>query len=251
MQELKAQKTIQIVNLRNLKTTDPVKKQPEQGVEGEGYSAMDPPEAYSPPASVNVKPEDMHPFLRRFYDDHAVFKAKLQDFEDSILAIQTEGYTKERDFRLKLFFDFYDVDLIPHNQREERVLFPLLHQRLIEAGEFGQGKVPTTAIDLMEDEHVKAMQLSAIVLNFLGLTHHLPDERSRLLVLDSALEQAKSLVELLRLHLFREDNVVFPLAHRLITLGELDAMQTRADANMAVARSAPASAALSRAPLSF
>jgi|GEM_PF-214395 len=244
-------KSGRIINIKNLKISDPIQKQPEQGVEGEGISAMDPPGAYAPPATVALKPEDAHPFLRQFFDDHAVFLTELNNFENAILEIQKDGFTKELDFKLKQFFHFYDVELMPHNQREERILFPILHQRLIEAGEFGKGKVPTTAIDLMEDEHVKAMQLSTVVLNFLGLAFRLPDERSRLIVLDSALEQGKSLVELLRLHLFREDNVVFPLAHRYITQAEFDAMQARSVSELAIGKLGPASAAMSKAPLSF
>ena len=79
----------------------------------------------------------------------------------------------------------------------------------------------------MEDEHAKAMQLAAVVVNFLGLVFRLPDERSGMIVLDAALEQGKNLVELLRLHVFREDNVVFSLAHRLISTAEFDEMQSR------------------------
>jgi hemerythrin-like domain-containing protein len=64
--------------------------------------------------------------------------------------------------------------------------------------------------------------------NFLGLVFRLPDERSGMIVLDAALEQGKNLVELLRLHVFREDNVIFSLAHRLISTAEFDEMQSRA-----------------------
>ena len=79
----------------------------------------------------------------------------------------------------------------------------------------------------MEDEHAKAMQLAAVVVNFLGLVFRLPDERSGMIVLDAALEQGKNLIELLRLHVFREDNVVFPLAHQLISIAEFDEMHSR------------------------
>ena len=91
----------------------------------------------------------------------------------------------------------------------------------------GRGDAPT-ATELMEDEHAKAMQLAAVTLNFLGLVFRLPDERSAMIVLDAALEQGKNLIELLRLHVFREDNIVFPLAHRLIAGAEFDSLQARA-----------------------
>jgi hemerythrin-like domain-containing protein len=80
----------------------------------------------------------------------------------------------------------------------------------------------------MEDEHAKAMQLAAVVVNFLGLVFRLPDRGSGMVVLDAALEQCKNLVELLRLHVFREDNIVFPMAHRLIAPDEFDRMQAGA-----------------------
>lgn len=82
----------------------------------------------------------------------------------------------------------------------------------------------------MEDEHAKAMQLAAVVLSFLGLAFRLPDERSSMIVLDAALEQGKNLAELLRLHVFGEDSIVFPLARRLIAGAEFNAMQASAAA---------------------
>ena len=51
---------------------------------------------------------------------------------------------------------------------------------LIADGEHGRGMVPITAIDLMEDEHAKAMQLAAVVLNFVGLAFRLPEELVRI-----------------------------------------------------------------------
>lgn len=54
-----------------------------------------------------------------------------------------------------------------------------------------------------------------------------------MIVLDAALEQGKNLVELLRLHVFREDSIVFPLAHRLISTAEFDSLQAGAVATSA------------------
>ncbi len=207
-----------------LNTIDPLTKQPERGIGDGELSPMDPPAAYLPPAVPQVALEDMHPFLRKFCEEHAAFQGELKTFEATIFAIQKEGFTKESDRQLRHFFHFFDHDFVPHNQREDAVLFPLLHQRLIADGEHGTGHELMTAVDLMEDDHLKAMQLAAVILNFLGLAFRLPDERSRLLVLDAALEQGKNLVELLRLHIFREDHIVFTSAHRLISAAEFDQM---------------------------
>ena len=217
------------MDVHKLHRIDPLRKQAERGLDGgQGLSPMDPPDAYAPSSIEPVPAEALHPFLRQFRDEHVLFMEELNAFEGTILSVQKIGFTKESDAKLKRFFHFFDQEFTPHNRREEATLFPLLHQRLIADGEHGKGKVPTTAIDLMEDEHAKAMQLAAVVLNFLGLAFRLPDERSRLIVLDAALEQGKNLVELLRLHVFREDNIVFSLAHRLISRAEFDEMQSRA-----------------------
>ena len=208
-----------------LKRIDPVKKQAPHGLAAlDGLSPMDPPDAYAPPSVEPVAVADMHPFLRQLVAEHVPFLAEINTFEEALLSIQKNGYTKEGDGRLRRFLNFLDQDFIRHNRREEAALFPLLRRRLLAAGEHGSGADPDTPVDLMQDEHIKAVQLAAVILNFLGLAFRFPDQRTRLIVLDAALEQAKFLVELLRLHVFREDNVVFPLAHKLITPAEFDRM---------------------------
>jgi iron-sulfur cluster repair protein YtfE (RIC family) len=208
-----------------LKRVDPVKKQTEHGLTAlEGLSPMDPPDAYAPPSIAPVAVEDMHRFLQRHVAEHQAFLGEVGAFEDAILSIQKNGYTKEADGRLKHFLNFFDEEFIAHSRHEEAVLFPLLRLRLIEAGEHGSSDEPQTPVDVMQDEHIKAIQLAAVILNFLGLAFRFPDQPTRLIVLDAALEQGKFLVELLRLHVFREDNVIFPAAHQLITPAEFDRM---------------------------
>ncbi len=218
-----------VMEIHKLQRIDPLKKQAERGLDGaQGLSPMDPPDAYAPAGIDPVPAEAMHPFLRKFRDEHVPFLAELDALEAAILAIQKSGYTKESDAKLRHFFHYLDQEFSPHSRREEATVFPLLHERLISSGEHGSGSDPTTAVDLMQDEHAKAMQLAAVVMNFLGLVFRLPDQKSAMIVLDAALEQGKNLVELLRLHVFREDNVVFALAHRLISIAEFDQMQSKA-----------------------
>lgn len=214
------------MDTQTLNQIDPLKKQPEEGLGGEGLSPIDPPDAYAPPGMTKVSPEEMHPFLRSLMSEHVPFLEELQSFEEAILSIQKTGFTKESDVSLRHFFHYFDEEFVPHSRREEAALFPLLHERLIVSGEHSKSESPTTAVDLMLDEHLKAVQLAAVALNFLGLAFRLSDEKSRLIVLDAALEQCKNLVELLRLHVFREDNIVFCLAHRLISRSEFDRMQS-------------------------
>lgn len=213
------------MDMHELKRIDPLKKQPEHGAASEDLSPMDPPDAYSPPAIDRVPPEAMHAFLKKLVDQHAAFMDELKNFEEAIVSVQKTGFTRELDRQLRHFFHSFDRDFVPHSRQEEARLFPLLNERLLAAGEHSKSEEPTTAVALMQDDHLKAVQLAAVILNFLGLAMRLPDEQSRLIVLDTALEQGKNLVELLRLHIFREDNMVFSSAHRLISGVEFDQMQ--------------------------
>ena len=196
----------------------------------EGLSPMDPPDAYAPPGNVEqVSYEQLHPILQEFYDEHDEIIDALKGFEETLISIQKNGISKKASDQLRIFFHFFDHKFIPHDQREENILFPLLSERLIEKGEHSQGSDPTTAIDMMEDDHLKAVQLAAIIFNFFGLCVRLPDERSRLMVLDAAIEQGKSLVELLQLHIFRENTIIFPLAQKYIDKAEFDQMKRKKD----------------------
>lgn len=210
---------------------DPLKRNVEKGDMAEGLSPMDPPDAYSPPGTVEQVPyEELHPILQEFYDEHELIQNALVDFEEALISIQEKGVSKDINEKIKGFFEFFDSTFIPHDKREEKVLFPLLEARLIEKGEHSQGPAPTTAIDLMEEEHLKAIQLAGVIFNFFGLVFRLPDEKSRLIVLDVAIEQGKTLVELLRLHIFRENNVLFQLAHKYISISEFGQMKRKNEA---------------------
>jgi hemerythrin-like domain-containing protein len=210
------------MNTQELNKIDPLAKQASHTMGKPSLSPMDPPEAYAPPSLNQVLVETMHPFLKKLVDEHTLFLTELGIFEETILSIQRTGFTRELDAALKHFFHFFDEEFVIHSRREETDLFPLLRERMIAEGEHGTGENPTTPIDIMNDDHLKAVQLAAVILNFRELAFRLADEKSRLIVLDAALEQGKNLVELMRLHIFREDNIVFPQAHRLILHSEFD-----------------------------
>lgn len=216
--------------MTDLKTTnevDPLRRMVEWQSEQAELSPMDPPDAYSPPSMDAVAYEDMHPFLQQLVDEHKAAIKELDAFEQALLRIQNTGLDRAADGQLRDFFHFFDNNIVKHNQREEATLFPLLHQRLIENGEHGKGPDALTAVNILEDDHTKALQLAAVVFNFFGLAMRLPDANSRLVVLDAAIEQGKTLVELLKLHIFREDHIAFAQAHRLLTRAEFEGMEIR------------------------
>jgi hemerythrin-like domain-containing protein len=189
---------------------------------------MDPPDAYSPPAMESVPPADLHPYLRQLSDEHASLSQEIKVVEEAIRSIQASGCTGDVERTLARFFQVFERDFIPHSRQEEVAVFPLLNERLIASGEHSNGPVLVTAVDVMRDEHVKALQLAAAARSGLKLASRVTDQRSRLIVLEASLRQTMELIEVLRLHMFREDNIVFASAHRLITGAEFDAMPPRA-----------------------
>ena len=95
----------------------------------------------------------------------------------------------------------------------------------MQTGEHTSGNEPKTAVDIMEDEHIKVAQLGALCLNFLGLGSRLEDKKSREIVFELAYEEGKAIVETMRLHIYREDETLFPLAMKLISKEELKKME--------------------------
>ncbi len=202
---------------------DRVIKQPGKDVSGE-LSPMDPPDSYFPPAQESVPYEEMHPFLQELMEEHKRLSEELGKLEETLILIRERGVEKETNARLRNFFEFFDDHVISHHKKEERLLFPVLEKKFIEKGEHSKGPQLTTPVDVMEDDHIKGVQLAATVFNLFALSGRLPDHNSRLIVLDLAIEQGMSLVEMLRLHIFREDSVIFPVANKHIDIENLDNM---------------------------
>lgn len=210
---------------------DPIVRNVEKGHEDEGLSPMAPPAPYAPPGKgTSIAYEAMHPFLRELRDEHRTLTPEIDAFEAALGRIKTRGIERDTDPALARFFRCLDETLFPHNRWEERWLFPLLAERLVEVGECNKSPPHRTAVDLLVDEHDEFLQLAALVFNFFALAGRLRDAEARATVLNTAVQQAEALIEALKLHIFREDEIVFSLAHQHLTAAELDQL---------VARSAP------------
>ncbi|MBZ0243793.1 MAG: hemerythrin domain-containing protein, partial [Bacteroidales bacterium] len=160
--------------------------------------------------------------LQLFMDEHKISLKKIDELEVALIEIKQEGINRERNKQLGRFFEFLDDKIVLHNLKEERVLFPFIHDRMIDNGEHGTGPIPDTAVDMLENDHIKMMELATLTFSLMGISSRLTDPVSIALLVDTAVEQGLSLVELLRLHIFREDNVVFPLAHKYLTENDFD-----------------------------
>ncbi len=188
-------------------------------------SPFSPPSAYDAPKEEEVAYEDMHPLLQELMDEHKDYAKKVEMFEETIMIIEGGRVDKEIDARLREFFAYMDEEVIPHNQLEEKALFPAISKSMIKEGKHSKGEDKFNVIDVLEDEHVKIIQMVAVTFNMFALFVRIPDERSRIMILDVALNQAKELIELLKLHIYREDTIIFSYANRYLSADELTKIQ--------------------------
>lgn len=211
--------------------SDPIERIVDKGIEAEEESSpMNPPEAYDINYAItDVDLESMADSLNSFINEHKEVISELKNFETSLIAFKSDGFrmNKKNSDSFAAFFSFFDSNILVHNRKEERHLFPILKQRLIESGEHSKEPIPKTPVDLMEDDHVKFIQLASLTFNFLGLAARLPDAHSRMLTYDVAFNSGIELVELLKLHIYREDNILFPLAHKLLTKSEFSKIEEK------------------------
>ena len=173
--------------------------------------------------------EGLHPLLQEFIDEHQVALEKIKQFEEVVQAAKAKGMDEERASLINEFFEFFGDYVLVHNELEERMLFPVLQRELLERNEFQEGGEKRTAVELLQSDHIKGLQLAAVSFNLFSLGLRLPDPTSRLLTIDLAAEQALELTELLKLHFTREGDIVYPMAHEYISQQELDAIHAPQD----------------------
>ena len=208
---------------KKLKEEDPIIRNAEKGTDEE-YSPMDPPEAYDETKSIGLEYDQLHSNLKELCDEHKGAVEKCDAFEKALQNFKEGDFfiTKEINDAFNSFFVHFDEHILPHNKKEERGLFPILRKRMLETGEHSKGENPHTPVDLMEDDHVKLLQLTTLSFNFLNLAFRIKDNEARFQIFDVFFHNAKELIELLKLHIYREDNTIFPMAQKLLTEEEMN-----------------------------
>ncbi|MCK6649845.1 MAG: hemerythrin domain-containing protein, partial [Bacteroidia bacterium] len=203
----------------------------EKGLEDIEHTPMDPPDAYSDSHLLKGSFSDYAGPIQQLIKEHEAALKKIEDFERAVVQFKENGYKIDNKINeiFGEFFKYFDENISRHNHKEEKTLFPILNQKLILAGEHSVGEHTMTAIDVMEDDHVKFIQLGVLTFNFLGLATRISDDASRIFILDTAYENARELIELLKLHIFREDHTLFPLAQKYISNEEFEEIQKMMD----------------------
>jgi len=211
---------------RALKETDPIIVNAFKDENTDEFSPMNPPNAYDLTRSLNMGKDEFSVVLNSFIDEHLDVLEELGKFENSLICFKENSFvfTKEINKSFNEFFIYFDNFILPHNKKEEKGLFSVLHRKLIEKGELRNPNNPETAIDLMEDDHVKFIQLATLIFNFLGLASRLNDNHSKTITFDVAYNSGIELVELMKLHIFRENQTLFPMAQKLLTKNDFQSI---------------------------
>ncbi|HJN64642.1 MAG TPA: hemerythrin domain-containing protein [Pirellulales bacterium] len=168
--------------------------------------------------------KELHPLLQEFVDEHQAALETIEQFEAVVQATRAKGMDDDRVNLINEFYEFFGDCILGHNEREEQTVFLSLQRELLEREEFQESEKKRTAVELLHSDHIKELQLAAVSFNLFGLALRLPDPTSRLLTIDLAAEQAIELIELLKLHFSREEDIVFPMAQEYIAQDEFDAM---------------------------
>lgn len=207
---------------------DPLKKQATvENLNTDALSPMAPPEAYEGAIPKSEGVNDDNPFLKELVEEHVEFKEHISKFTSAMHHVKDNRKFDVQSAKIVCaFFEYFDREFVVHNKKEERYLFPILAKKLLEHGEHstGLGEV-TTPVDILESEHIQALQLGAIISNSFEILPRINHQESYYTILSNTVNKGFVLAELLNLHIHREDNIVFTLAKNLISKEEFDVIQ--------------------------
>ncbi len=207
-------------------SSDKIKRIMEKSVEDDGISPMSPPDYFQPPSKIEEVPYDKLPSpIRKLVEEHKQAIQHLEKFQNALVQFKESGfkYTPELSATFKEFFNFFDNQLIPHHQKEDKFLFPLLEKYLLKSGEHSKymnNHQYETSIDVMEDDHLKMLQVGSLIFNLLGIYVRIPDNVSRNLIADIVFNKGMEFIDLLRVHIYQEENILFPQSVKFLTKEE-------------------------------
>jgi len=214
-----------VENEKNMKEN--IKRYVEKAVNDQGMSPMSPPDYYEiPSVHSEIKYGSLPLPLRKLVDEHRIAQEHLDKLEATLLAFKETNfrYSQEISSSFRTFFEFFDTTLLPHHQKEDKYLFPLLEKYFLKAGEHSKymsNNKFDTPIDVMEDDHLKMLQVGALVFNLLGIYVRIPDPTSRGIIADTIFNKGMEFIELLRIHIYQEETILFSKAAENLTKEEL------------------------------
>ena len=136
---------------------------------------------------------------------------KLNELEDAVISLEDKGLNSEDISSLLSAVGFINTEIRQHNQREEDVLFPELEKHIPQQG-------PTS---VMRSEHRELWnKLDELEVNISAIES--AEGRDDNKVLEALLETSRDIISLLRNHIAKENNVLFPLALNILSQDQMN-----------------------------
>ena len=136
---------------------------------------------------------------------------KLNELEDAVISLEDKGLNSEDISSVRSAVSFINTEIRQHNQCEEDVLFPELDKHIPQQG-------PTS---VMRSEHRELWsKLDELEANIKAIES--AGDKSDNSVLENLLETARDLISLLRNHIAKENNVLYPLALNILSQDQID-----------------------------
>ena len=155
--------------------------------------------------------------IEKLIECHDHILTQLSLFNQSLNAIEQQGmvgFLSERE-NMKKTFEFIDTSIVLHTRDEEEGLFPKLRPKLeAELPGGGGGKTP---VDIMESEHRIVEEVISRVKSLASMIEKNPHESETALLLDEFLQKGRWIVQAYQGHIWKENNVLFPMAERLLS----------------------------------
>jgi regulator of cell morphogenesis and NO signaling len=153
----------------------------------------------------------MNTFLDTLRTEHQHALRELAALNNTAESLREHGYFEDAVERMRKSVLFINTDIRTHNEREEEYLFPEMERLLPAAG-------PTS---VMRSEH-RALW-DALTSLERELTPLQPDAEPE--SIRSICSYAFAIVRLLTDHISKEDNILFPMAERILSPGQLAALE--------------------------
>jgi hemerythrin-like domain-containing protein len=151
---------------------------------------------------------------------HDQIIARLSIFSRSLQAIEKHGlvgFVSEKE-DMKVMFDFIDTSILPHERDEEDLLFPKLLPKLeTKLSRHGAGDTP---IDAIRKEHRMVAEVAARVKELAPLIERDFQSAEVSILLKEFLDKGRWLIQAYQRHIWKENNVLFPLAEQFLTAEE-------------------------------
>jgi regulator of cell morphogenesis and NO signaling len=160
-----------------------------------------------------------NPF-EKLVECHDHIMSRLSLFDQTLTAIEQQralGFRSEKD-NIKMMFDFIDTSIALHTRDEEEGLFPKLRPKLEEGlpSKHGGG----TPVDVMEEEH---RTVEGVIDRLKDIALLMEKETQPSEVADLVNEfvgKGRWLVQAYYGHIWKENNVLFPMAERMLSADE-------------------------------